>query len=61
MDGVIKIHGGKNDLLKVHNLYFDIKPPDYITGIISELRILGIPDFLEEVKKSLPIEWFKYF
>ena len=50
-----------NDLLKVHNLYFDITPPDYITGIISDLGILGMKDFLKKVKKSLPIEWFKYF
>jgi len=50
-----------NDLLKVHNLYFDITPPDYITGIISDLGILSIQYFLKKVKKSLPIEWFKYF
>ncbi len=50
-----------NDLLKVHNLYFDITPPDYITGIISDLGILSIQDFLKKVKKTLPIEWFKYF
>lgn len=50
-----------NDLLKVHNLYFDITPSEYITGIISDLGILSIKEFLEEVNNSLPIEWFKYF
>ncbi|MFX1572810.1 MAG: hypothetical protein ACFFB0_08675 [Promethearchaeota archaeon] len=49
------------DLLKVHNFYFDITPQNYITGIISDLGILSIKEFLEKVKKSLPIEWFKYF
>ncbi len=51
----------KNDFLVVHNYYFDITPPEYISGIISDLGMLSITEFLEKVKKSLPIEWFKYF
>ncbi|MFX0036951.1 MAG: translation initiation factor eIF-2B [Candidatus Hermodarchaeota archaeon] len=50
-----------NKFLEVHNFYFDITPPEYISGIISELGILTIKEFLEKVKKVLPIEWFKYF
>ncbi len=50
-----------NKFLEVHNYYFDITPPEYITGIISELGVLSITEFLEQVKKTLPIEWFKYF
>jgi len=50
-----------SDLLKVHNLYFDITPPDYITGIISDLGVLSMQDFLKKGNRSLPIEWFKYF
>ncbi|NVM36283.1 MAG: hypothetical protein HWN81_11865 [Candidatus Lokiarchaeota archaeon] len=51
----------KNKFLEVHNYYFDITPPEYISGIISDLGVLSIQKFLEKVKKSLPIEWFKYF
>ncbi|MFW9968726.1 MAG: translation initiation factor eIF-2B [Candidatus Odinarchaeota archaeon] len=50
-----------NKSLEVHNYYFDITPPEYISGIISELGILSIDHFLEKVEESLPIEWFKYF
>ncbi|MFX1597113.1 MAG: hypothetical protein ACFFBK_13740, partial [Promethearchaeota archaeon] len=50
-----------NKFLEVHNFYFEITPPEYISGIISELGILTIKEFLEKVKKILPIEWFKYF
>ncbi len=49
-----------NKFLEVHNFYFDITPPHYISGIISDLGVLSISEFLEEVKKILPIEWFKY-
>ena len=51
----------KNTSLEVHNYYFDVTPPIYITGIISNYGILKIHEFLEKVKKDLPIEWFKYF
>ncbi len=54
-------HDRKNDFLEVHNYYFDITPPNYVTKIISNLGILNIQDFLKEVKQELPIEWFKYF
>lgn len=50
-----------NKLLEVHNYYFDITPPEYISGIISDLGVLSIQNFLQKVKKSLPIKWFKYF
>jgi translation initiation factor 2B subunit (eIF-2B alpha/beta/delta family) len=50
-----------NKFLEVHNYYFDITPAEYISGIISELGILKIPEFLEQVTNVLPIEWFKYF
>jgi len=50
-----------NKFLEVHNYYFDITPPKYITKIISDFGVLNIPDFLKKVRKSLPIEWFKYF
>ena len=50
-----------NKFLEVHNYYFDITPAKYISGIISDLGVLGIKEFLEKVKKTLPIEWFKYF
>ncbi len=47
--------------LEIHNYYFDITPPDYITGIISDLGVLNTQKFVEKVKESIPIEWFKYF
>lgn len=49
-----------NKLLEVHNYYFDITP-DNITGIISDLGVLSTQKFVEKVKQSVPIEWFKYF
>ncbi len=51
----------KQDLLKVHNYYFDITPPEYIDGVISDLGILTIKEFIEEVKNKLPIDWFEKF
>ena len=50
-----------NKFLEVHNYYFDITPPENISGFISDLGILSSKEFLEVVKNSLPIEWFKYF
>ncbi|MFW9824663.1 MAG: hypothetical protein ACFFE4_17095, partial [Candidatus Thorarchaeota archaeon] len=47
--------------LEIHNYYFDITPPQYITGIISDLGVLSMKNFLEKVIEKLPIEWFKYF
>ena len=50
----------KNKLLAIHNFYFDITPAKYITGIISDLGVLEMQDFLEKVNEQLPTEWFKY-
>ncbi|MFX1501025.1 MAG: translation initiation factor eIF-2B [Promethearchaeota archaeon] len=50
----------RNKLLEIHNFYFDVTPPKYISGIISDLGVLSISEFLVKVKKILPIEWFKY-
>jgi translation initiation factor 2B subunit (eIF-2B alpha/beta/delta family) len=49
------------DNFEVYNYYFDVTPPEYITGIISDLGILSIENFLANVIDTLPIEWFKYF
>ncbi|MFX0019059.1 MAG: hypothetical protein ACFFAK_06845 [Promethearchaeota archaeon] len=51
----------KQELLKVHNYYFDITPPEYIDSVISDLGILTIKEFIEEVKNKLPINWFEKF
>lgn len=51
----------KKELFKVHNFYFDITPSNYFKEIISDLGILTMPEFLEKVKSTLPIEWFKSF
>jgi len=51
----------KKELFKVHNLYFDITPSNYFKEIISDLGILTMPEFLEEIKKAIPLEWFKSF
>jgi translation initiation factor eIF-2B subunit delta len=47
--------------LCIENYYFDITPPEYINGIISDLGILSITEFLKEIKNVLPINWFKKF
>jgi translation initiation factor 2B subunit (eIF-2B alpha/beta/delta family) len=51
----------KKDTFHVHNYYFDITPSKYLNGIISDLGVLVIPDFLKEVVKVIPLEWFKSF
>jgi len=51
----------KKELFKVHNFYFDISPSKYFKEIISDLGILTMPEFLEKVKSTLPLEWFKSF
>jgi translation initiation factor eIF-2B subunit delta len=51
----------KKELFKVHNLYFDITPSKYFKDVISDLGILTVPEFLEKVKSTLPLEWFKSF
>jgi len=47
--------------LKIHNYYFDITPTNYVKGIISEFGVLIMHDFLKNVKKEIPIEWFKRY
>ncbi|MFW9941386.1 MAG: hypothetical protein ACFFFT_10135 [Candidatus Thorarchaeota archaeon] len=47
--------------IDVLNYYFEIIPSEYISGIISDLGIMTIQEFIEKVKNLLPIEWFKYF
>ncbi|NVM18847.1 MAG: hypothetical protein HWN80_14115 [Candidatus Lokiarchaeota archaeon] len=51
----------KKQLFHVHNYYFDITPSRYLNGIISDLGVLTIPEFLEQVVKAIPLEWFKSF
>ena len=34
---------------------------NYFKEIISDLGILTMPEFLEKVKSTLPLEWFKSF
>ncbi len=51
----------KKELFKVHNFYFDITPSNYFKEIISDLGVLTTPEFLEKVKSTLPLEWFKSF
>ncbi len=51
----------QKELLKIHNYYFDITPTKYITGIISDLGILKMEEFLKLAKENLPIEWYEDF
>jgi translation initiation factor 2B subunit (eIF-2B alpha/beta/delta family) len=51
----------KIETFKVHNYYFDITPPQYFDGIISDLGILTVAEFLTKVKAFLPLEWYKIF
>ncbi|MFW9952041.1 MAG: translation initiation factor eIF-2B, partial [Candidatus Thorarchaeota archaeon] len=51
----------KKELFHVHNYYFDTTPSKYLNGIISDLGVLTIPEFLEEVVKTIPLEWFNSF
>ncbi len=50
-----------NKELKIHNYYFDITPPKYISGIISDLGVLTVQKFLTEVKNVVPINWFQFY
>jgi translation initiation factor eIF-2B subunit delta len=51
----------KKELFLVHNYYFDITPPKYLNGLISDLGVLTIPEFLEQVVDRIPLDWFKSF
>lgn len=51
----------KKEKFHVHNYYFDITPSKYLNGIISDLGVLSVPDFLQHAVKVVPLEWFKPF
>jgi translation initiation factor eIF-2B subunit delta len=51
----------KKKQFHVHNYYFDITPSKYLNGIISDLGVLTVSEFLEKVKNAIPFEWFKSF
>ncbi len=51
----------KIETFKVHNYYFDITPPQYFDGIISDLGILSVEEFLTNVKDILPLDWYRVF
>ncbi|MGV9173820.1 MAG: hypothetical protein ACOC35_14830 [Promethearchaeia archaeon] len=44
--------------LQVHNYYFDKTPPEYLSGIISDLGNLSVRQFLDSAKEKLYFEWF---
>lgn len=55
----------KNEILdsdiknvEVQNFYFDKTPPQYISGIISDLGVLSVNKFLEAIKGKLNFKWF---
>jgi translation initiation factor 2B subunit (eIF-2B alpha/beta/delta family) len=50
-----------SDSLNVHNYYFDITPAKFLDIIISDLGVLSVNDFLRDIEKNLPINWFKQF
>jgi translation initiation factor 2B subunit (eIF-2B alpha/beta/delta family) len=56
-----EIYDDYNPNLYIENYYFDITPPEYIKAIISDLGLLSIKNFLEEIKIKQPINWFKQF
>jgi len=43
------------------NYYFDTTPPEYLTGIISDLGVLNISDFLQKIQEDFPINWMRDF
>jgi translation initiation factor 2B subunit (eIF-2B alpha/beta/delta family) len=57
----IEVIGRKEHNFLVENFYFDITPAKFIHRIISDLGILMPKKFIEEVKKSIPLDWFKNF
>lgn len=56
-----EIFNADDPKLSIENYYFDITPSEYINGIISDLGILSITEFLKEIENVLPINWFKKF
>jgi translation initiation factor eIF-2B subunit delta len=59
-DQVFKPENSEKHII-VHNYYFEITPPKYITGIISDLGVLKPQTFVKKAKKILPIDWFQKF
>ena len=57
----IEVIGRKEHNFLVENFYFDITPAKFVHRIISDLGILIPKKFIEEVKKSIPLDWFKNF
>ena len=57
----IEVIGRKEHNFLVENFYFDITPAKFVHRIISDLGILIPKKFIEEVKKSIPLDWFKTF
>ena len=43
------------------NYYFDVTPSNLITAIISEIGISPPKQFIQQVTKILPINWFKKY
>ena len=51
----------KSEMLHIHNYYFDITPPIFFSGIISDLGVLTNHEFLKQIKQNLPLEWYESF
>ena len=60
IEEVYKLESSERNII-VHNFYFDITPPQYIKGIISDLGVLKPQEFVKKAKKILPINWFQKF
>ncbi|RLG71332.1 MAG: hypothetical protein DRO11_04705 [Methanobacteriota archaeon] len=43
--------------VKIRNLYFDITPPEYITGIVTETGVIPPETVREEIEKMLSKQW----
>jgi translation initiation factor 2B subunit (eIF-2B alpha/beta/delta family) len=59
--GPDEIYENSNLDLEILNYYFDITPSEYLTGIISDLGVLNIPNFLHKIQKELPLDWITEF
>lgn len=51
----------KGESLHIHNYYFDITPPKFFNGVISDLGVLSNQEFLDQVKQTIPLDWYKSF
>jgi translation initiation factor 2B subunit (eIF-2B alpha/beta/delta family) len=45
-----------NGEIQIHNYYFEKTPKEFITGLISDLGVEKIDNFIEKVINTLPIE-----